>query len=538
MNILAEGKIMDTYEPYWPKNILIVGAGASKQLGLAGTDDIGKGISYFVREDLPLTERIKCSFNIDDDELINDLTNLFLFLGDEGDKVNLEAGTRLGIWEKRQHELLEIYDWPSLKRLLNRCKVQDGVVETQDLLNLIDVSLASNQGVYVGDYFIRPERMRAARNMLLLYTTMSHKISYDQSVKKYPHIYEQFFKFALILGEMMEKEGQELMGQSYEPFDRKFYLFSYAVISMNWDPLFLWFVFNAHKKLNDRKDGPFIGNPPVRMKLFNDMAYFMAVRSVDRNNPEAWYPINETAVQRLNDPTYQTGRRVRIGKFYFPHGSHGFRECPNCGKLTFYLGNKWTLKSKDLFPPSIISSLAYVDKARSKEEEEAYKEGRFDVVQCSHCGSLTEAHHTAIILQTNYKRQFPSFIEEIHRDMKVAIAKAEHLIFFGYSLPSDDVQFRNVLSAKRNTDKLVRCSIVNYIDGAPKEWLRGKKLKEYISQYHGTSAARVCEQAFHLFGLENVRAYLAGIPQVFLEGDEVSRQKVEQLFNWETSNLC
>ncbi|OLN24121.1 hypothetical protein BTO30_01530 [Domibacillus antri] len=96
---------------------------------------------------------------------------------------------------------------------------------------------------------------------------------------------------------------------------------------MNWDPIFLWLIFNAHKELNDQRDS-FIGDSPQPMKLFHDMAHFMAVRSIGGTEPEAWFPMNETAVQRLNDPDYETGRRVRIGKFYFPHGCHGFRECP------------------------------------------------------------------------------------------------------------------------------------------------------------------------------------------------------------------
>lgn len=91
------------------------------------------------------------------------------------------------------------------------------------------------------------------------------------------------------------------------------------------------------------------------MKLFHDLAHFMAVRKIDGDNPSHWFPMNETAVQRLNDPEHVTSRRVRVGKFYFPHGCHGFRECPNCGKLTFYLGSKWKLDSPDLFPLKLLN---------------------------------------------------------------------------------------------------------------------------------------------------------------------------------------
>ncbi|MED1421488.1 hypothetical protein [Bacillus smithii] len=155
--------------------------------------------------------------------------------------------------------------------------------------------------------------------------------------------------------------------------DRNFYLFSYAVISMNWDPLLLWLIFNAHREMNESGIKPYIGISPQPVKLFNDFAHFMAVRKIESDTPGPWFPMNETAVQRLNDPDHNS-RRVRIGKFYFPHGSHGFRQCPNCGKLTFYLGNKWKVDSDDLFPRLLLPSLS-PRKPRSVEEKEALEKG-------------------------------------------------------------------------------------------------------------------------------------------------------------------
>lgn len=141
------------------------------------------------------------------------------------------------------------------------------------------------------------------------------------------------------------------------------------------------------------------------------MAHFMAVRQIEGDSPSPWFPMNETAVQRLNDPDHSTERRVRIGEFYFPHGCHGFRECPTCGKLTFYLGNEWNSASDSLFPPLPIKQLAYPNAARSTEEQAAFDKGVFD----THCGQLTEAYHSPIIMQTNFKGSHPSFMKEFQR---------------------------------------------------------------------------------------------------------------------------
>ncbi|GAY77991.1 hypothetical protein NBRC111894_3545 [Sporolactobacillus inulinus] len=31
------------------------------------------------------------------------------------------------------------------------------------------------------------------------------------------------------------------------------------------------------------------------------------------------------------------------------------------------------------------------------------KDGVFDAVQCTRCGQITEAHHTPLVMQTNFK---------------------------------------------------------------------------------------------------------------------------------------
>ncbi len=258
----------------------------------------------------------------------------------------------------------------------------------------------------------------------------------------------------------------------------------------------------------------------------------MGVRVIEKGKTGAWYPMNETAVQRLNDPEHITGRRVRIGKFYFPHGSSAFRECPNCGKLTCFLGDSWGYDSETLFPPQIINNGGVDINPRSMEEREARNNGVNDAVQCIHCGAITEAHHSAMIMQTNFKGGHPPYIEEIQRDMKVAIENAKHIILFGYSFPSDDFIYHSIFAARKRLDDQLKCSIVGYGSGAPDKWLSGQELKQYVEQNESDGVAVVYKNVKPLFNEKNIRLYGKGIPEVFLFNNAVSKTRVDQLLDW------
>ncbi|PTX16415.1 hypothetical protein SAMN04488598_10792 [Halanaerobium congolense] len=54
-----------------------------------------------------------------------------------------------------------------------------------------------------------------------------------------------------------------------------------------------------------------------------------------------------------------------------------------------------------------------------------------------------------MIIQSSFKLNHSSFIEEIQRDMRVAIEVAKHILLFGYSLPEDDVIYRSLLAARK-----------------------------------------------------------------------------------------
>ena len=146
---------------------------------------------------------------------------------------------------------------------------------------------------------------------------------------------------------------------------RRFYLFSYAVISMNFDPILLWLLFNSHKDLNDASP-PYVGTPAAPMKLFHDHGQVLALRPVDvKRGTDIWYPFTEAAAQRLNDPKYRS-----IGEFVW--------ESSTCLTVAWAGGivriaaarrSTWAMNgdcdSETLLPPCVIALPGVNHQARS-----------------------------------------------------------------------------------------------------------------------------------------------------------------------------
>ena len=161
----------------------------------------------------------------------------------------------------------------------------------------------------------------------------------------------QFIMILLYLTELIRKRAYEKMG--YKKDTRDFYLFSYAIVSFNWDPLIIWALFNAHKTRND--------NPPclrqgLPLRLFLDLGTTIATRKVDKNNNIILYSANETQAIKINDSEYPS-RIMRMGKLLYPHGIFGSRQCPQCGKLVISFGHVWDRYSALVFGPSLITEL-------------------------------------------------------------------------------------------------------------------------------------------------------------------------------------
>ncbi len=542
---------LPSYKPIWPETVIFWGAGATRALNIHTTNELGQAIYLLAENGRSLMARVTAGFSRE--SVISGVSDLLIILGDDDDgradfptPAQTQALTRQfpllseDERKKRGRELRNTYDWGTLRQVVHVCPGHDArSFKLQDLFNLLDMHIQSRHGFYVyssdgaGQRFVPAEALAVARNALVMLIGLLHFFDYQKALQQNNDILQQYISFAEILAGLMQEEGSRFYQQGHGIHRRQFYLFSYALISMNWDPIMLWLIFNAHKKANRSQLAPCIEDPAVPLKMFYDLSCFMGVRPVDSPEINVWYPFNESVVQRTNNTGHVVSRRVRLGKIYFPHGCSSWRECPSCGKLTMYLGNEWRYASPSLFPPPLLPG--FTDSWRkpgSHEELVAHKMGMADVVQCVHCGTLTELKHTPLVMQSNFKAGYAPFLEEIQRDMRVALENAEHVVLMGYTIPADDVIYRSLLSARQKRGRAPYCSvIVGKQQEAPDCWLKGAELKEYLKKSGPQSAfTKAVQSAQEIFAEDQVRGYACGIPRVFIDNrNEASYRKVKEL---------
>ena len=312
-----------------------------------------------------------------------------------------------------------------------------------------------------------------------------------------------------------------------------------SFVSLNWDPIGLWMQFVANRELNRSANVPHIGAPACKLRIFHDLGHFVAGPRVDKQHQgsRVWQPMNESSARQMNDPDHGANLRVRVGKYLFPHGCLWWRECPNCGKLSSFIGDEWEADSETLLPSPPLKAFCqhfeFQSWMRAGEDDERIKwrNGRVDARACVHCKTMTYAHHTPLVTQTNFKTRPPPFIEEIQREMRVVVQNADHIVFMGYSLPSDDVTYRAFFAARMQRSKPsdVRCSVVDMKTGFPNRWMYPEELNSHRELPDVLKATR------GLFGSANVRYFGAGVPDVFLEGEAgVTDHAVHRLLNWDS----
>jgi len=450
----------------------------------------------------------------------------------------------------RIHELRALYDWPTLKEVVRACPGfnETDRLQIQDIFNLIDLHISSRHGFPVAGQFLPVTRLIAARNALQLVINTFFYMDWQNAISSEHHksALEKHLGFARLLSGHHQQKGLALASEGKQSDSREFYLGDIAFASLNYDPIALWAQFIANKEANEFP--PYIGFPSVPLKIFHDFGIFMAVSTISKITDEilpkarVWYPLNEASAQRLNDREYSS-RRVRINKFLFPHGCLCWRECPSCGKLSSYMGKEWEFLSPTLIPPPPLRG--FVDLASKKitheteAEREAWDRGEVDARACVHCDEMTYAQHTQAVMQSNFKSQPPSFIDEVQRDLRVATQAADHIILMGYSLPPDDVAYRSFFAARKRRENSgqdkVFCSVVvgtEYGD----YWHSPDEIDALIDVMEkGLSPRTTLESARDIFGRDKVRFYGGGIPQVFCEGEQASSSRLEQLINWNST---
>ena len=562
------------------RTVVFWGAGATASLGMRVTGDQPRFLGRLasVQEDTQkksLRQRVCDALDSSAVEpRISALSDLLIILGDEAKEgVSIASVTAEQKDAMRRNwcssacedeiqariiELRTLYDWPALKAIINVCPgIQEGgdSFQLNDLFNILDMHGQSGHGFRVkGNEFLTPQQVLGARNALkmLLQTMFYIDWHYGREAKR-EHL-EHHYDFAIALGRRMQRQGLELAGRNTSFDNRKFYLGDVSFACFNWDPIALWCQFVANRNLNSSPSVPHVGCPACKLQIFHDLGHFVAGPRVEddkgRSTKTPWHPMNESSALRLNDPDHGSSDRIRISKFLLPHGCLWWRECPDCGKLSSYMGDIWEWDSPTLIPPPPLKAFVRDVEFRPRDEKQddekqedekselrAWEKGKVDARACVHCRTLTYAHHTQMIMQSNFKSPPPPFLDEIKRDLRVAVQKADHIVLMGYSLPPDDVDYRAFFAARRRLDPdkpPVKCSVVSCLNEhsaqywcGPSEWLA------MLPDMKKAEAPRTTlEAARDLFGKDNVRFYGGGIPNVFLDGGRVTDSAVDDLLIW------
>lgn len=545
--------------------VVFWGAGATASLGLQTTWQQTRMLQKLAsrKDDTPLAQRVEQALDGKAKEPWKSaLCDLLTILGDGGEDGASERETNLFTVTRRQLEtmgrhwrkgastdelrnrvvsLRMLYDWPALKAIIDVCPgVPDEKLRLNDLYNVLDMHGQSGHGFRDRDAtFLAPQRVLGARGALKMLQQTALYIDWQHCREDGRGDLERHYDFAEVLGRRMQRRGLELAGM--HPFDdREFYLGDVGFACFNWDPIALWCQFVANRNLNNSPSVPHVGWPACKLRIFHDLGHFVPgprVKEGGRSMGTPWHPMNESSALRLNDEDHGSSDRIRITKFLLPHGCLWWRECPDCGKLSSYMGDGWEWDSPTLIPPPPLKAFTQNVKfsPRRDEESDEWKRGRVDARACMHCETLTYAHHTQMIMQSNFKDPPPPFLDEIKRDLRVLVRRADHIVLMGYTLPPDDADYRAFLSARRRRDpkRSVRCSVVvgtEYGDQwfGPSEWpslLGGMK--------HTEPPYTTLGAASDLFGEDNVRFYGGGIPDVFLAGGVVTATVVDKLLTWE-----
>lgn len=486
-------------EKYWPETVILWGAGATRYLGIYTTKELSKIILNIVLGDFSFLENKNDVLSNSFKELVN------LRLGDNGD-------------------ISRIYDFEALSIII---KVNPKF-NLNELFTMMDQLLENDQGfnafVNGENRFLRVERIKAAKRCLVFLIEELERLA----VQNRPGFFDEYrikpyYDFSTVLSKLMTDEAQEFYKRGYKTDTRKFYMYSYAVVSFNWDPVLSWNIYNSSIVENRRRID--LGGGHV---LEQSMDYGIQIASRSNDETGIYYTTDESTCRQINKSN-NSSRLLRTGKILFPHGMFGCRVCPECGKSIADFSQNTNRLSTKCFGPS-ISSLLQSGWQYNTLKEKKYKNG---AIECPYCGQITYPYDMPIIMQTSLrnKNMFPLY--EIRSELGLLLKNARHIIFAGYSLPEDDMMVKTFFMssiAGTNREKL-SCTIINH-DPKYKNmegWIEGSNIMDYINENKYSSASRSIRSICDIFNINNTRLSLNGIPDVFIEKKKISTNKVIDL---------
>lgn len=555
----------------FPETVLFIGAGATAQLGMPQSDSQSKFFRALVEPGHGrCLEDVFADYNFESRDL-EVMIAFIRFLGDNLEKnwcvvededvknarvvFGNDADEKL--LRSRVMELRREYDWNALKQIIKVCphdKIEDNLI--RDVYTMIDMKLRDKQGITVtvknGDtVLIEPGRLPKARNCLILFTNILFANAwYRLSKGKNAEQFQKYVAFNETVAKIMQKEGRQF-ADKYGDFTKPaFYNFSNAIITLNFETVFLWLLFNANRKVNS--NGFYLPQTSQKMEqwLFfgvSGKSRKISDKSEARSVDKFSYSQDETSVFRNNECRVSGSPIWRIGSFFFAHGCCNWRECPSCGRMMYYLGDEWGYNSKHLNPPFPVPLFENVDFNRTEKEKEWKKRLRYDSLECISCSAETIASDAPMIMQTMIKGMPTSFLDEVQRESRVLLRKARHIVLFGYQLPPDDVLWQEAFSeavrCRKGTDDEAFCTVVvGYL--GEKRWIQGDEMMAFVKKHRYSSDAaslgvKAIINAVAIFGENRVRAYCGGIPDVW---GNVSESEVREILypswvNWQGTRL-
>ena len=533
-----------------PETILFVGAGATQQLAMPPTGEQAKFLWDICDEEtlsVTVVEKAKCFEGRGKDVV------LMAFVLDGGADGNGTIDMNDSRWEQafpmaRKEDvkilvrnLRRHYDWGALKLIAKAKKgeTKEGKPRDeylQEVFTLMDVCIRDGRGFDIYDgkkmMFLSLERVKAAYEALTLLINTMFACAWQKLIKTDDgqEKLKPYRKFFHSLALLMQKETRQFESQGCAFNKREFYQLSYSLVTTNFEPLFLWFIWNAHDKVNHGAEVR-IGNPGRMLKLLMNFSNSVGMRKpADEGDkelsPDIWFPCTEAVAQNVNNPDYTDNRVFRLGKYFPVHGMSVTRHCPKCGRLNLYMGDTWDENSATLFPNGIIKPFMWGQKPRTKTEESAHNRGEYDALECHFCGALTHSYDNFMFMQTQLKQRPPSFIREATDEALADITHAKHIVLLGYSMPLDDAIWGSLLSmmSQRKEGEKLYCSVVATHDpDGPRGWIYGNELDDYLNSksklVDDKEKVRAIKNSIAVFGKENVRAYVQGIPSIFGSGD-------------------
>lgn len=488
-----------------------------------------------------LGDNLEKDCNVVDDE---DLRNGRIVFGEDADESLLKS---------RIIELRHEYDWNALKQIIQVCpydEVEDNLI--RDIYTMIDMKLRDRQGITVSrknedgptDVIIEPNRLPKARNCLVLFTCILFANAwYGLCRGENAEAFQKYVNFMESLARLMQKEGGRLADKGHEFKTPAFYRFSNAIISLNFETVFLWLLFNANREVNHA--GYYLSQTAQKLEQWLDFGVAGKSRKISRGDEarrpdEFSYSQSETSVFRGNEYRTPGSPIGRIGGFFFAHGCCNWRECPACGRMMYYLGDEWGYNSRHVNPPFPVPLFENNDFNRTAKEKDWKKKLRYDSLECISCGAETRACDAPMIMQTMIKGMPTSFLDEIQRSSRVLLRKARHVVLFGYQLPPDDIlwqeAFAEAVRYRKDSDCKAYCTVVVGHLG-DKRWLYGDEMMAYVEKHRYTKdavnyGARAIVNAVSIFGKDHVRAWCGGIPQVWGNATEAEVSEILYPKDW------